>query len=247
MRPLHVLLVPAFLAAFALAGCNGLNPSGKGTGTTLRVANLVPGTTAVTVTAGSTSYMTGSPFETITGNQDITAGAYTFNVFVGNETTPANSVPALLANVSSYTFIPYGPTAAVGGLVLPDTFAINIPAGNFGLRVGNVSLDRRYSRRLPDRAGGRPQRRIADRAGCGLRNLSSSFVVVPLGNYQLRFTRSGTKEVVYDAARADVRGRLGTDDDRLQPRQRQARQRRDSSPPTGEHSSSPIDWRSSRY
>ena len=37
------------LAALALGAC-GLNPSGTGTGTTLRVANLMPGTTAVTVT-----------------------------------------------------------------------------------------------------------------------------------------------------------------------------------------------------
>src|SRR4029450_4219302 len=42
MRQLRAFLVPVCLAALALAGC-GLNPSGKGTGTTLRVANLIPG------------------------------------------------------------------------------------------------------------------------------------------------------------------------------------------------------------
>ena len=46
MRLLCALVVPASLAVLVLEGC-GLNPSGNGTGTTLRVANLIPGTTSV--------------------------------------------------------------------------------------------------------------------------------------------------------------------------------------------------------
>ena len=56
MRFTRAFAVTACLVALALGGC-GLNPSGSGTGTTVRVANLMPGTTAVTVAANGTEYM----------------------------------------------------------------------------------------------------------------------------------------------------------------------------------------------
>ena len=73
MRQFRALAVLVCLAALTLAGC-GLNPSGKGTGTTLRVANFITGSTSVSVAVGGSSFMSGSPFETITPYQDIPAG-----------------------------------------------------------------------------------------------------------------------------------------------------------------------------
>ena len=136
MRLTRALVVSACLAAFALAGC-GLNPSGNGTGTTLRVANLLTGSTSVTVTAGGTTLMSGSPSQTITGYQDIPAGTYTFNVNLPGAATPAYTASSTLANVTAYTFLVFGATSNVTGLLLTDTVLVNVPTGNFAISMAN--------------------------------------------------------------------------------------------------------------
>ncbi len=197
MRRTRALVVTVCLAAVALGGC-GLNPSGTGTGTTLRVANLMPGTTAVTVTADDTTFMTAAPFESFTGYEGITAGNYTFNVRLGASATPAFTETASVANVSAYTFIAYGPSTLPGGMLLTDTLLVHIPSGNFGFRLVNVSptaglIDAYLTAAGADLAAASP-------VVSGLPyNAFSNFVNVPLGTYELRITRSGTKEVIFDA------------------------------------------------
>ena len=199
MRLVRAFVVLAHLAVavFALAGC-GLNPSGNGTGTTLRVANLIPGSTSVTVTVGGTAFMSGSPFETITSYADIPAGAYVFNVNLAGATTPAFSITSTLFNVSAYSFVTYGQSTAVGGLLLADTLLQNVPTGNFALRVANVSptagaVDAYLTAPGADLTGVSP---IV--AGIVYQS-NSAFINVPQGSYQLRLTRTGTKEVIFDA------------------------------------------------
>lgn len=197
MRQLRALLVFVCLAGLALAGC-GLNPSGKGTGTNLRVANLIPGSTSVSVTAGGTSFMSGSPFETITPYQDIPAGTYTVNVNIAGANNPVLTMSETLNNVSSYTFLAFGAATNVVGVLLTDTLFINVPANNFALRLVNVSPT----------AGGIDIYLTAPGADIGTASpflsgifyaAGSAFINVPLGNYQLRLTRTGTKEVIFDA------------------------------------------------
>jgi hypothetical protein len=195
MRCFRALL--ACLAALALGAC-GLNPSGNGTGTTLRVANLMPGTTAVTVNVNDNAFMTAAPFETFTGYQDITAGNYTFHILLGGNPTPVFTTTNSLANVSAYTFITYGPTTFPGGLLLDDTLVLHVPSGDFGFRFVNVSptaglIDAYLTAPDADLASASP-------VVSGLAfNLFSNFVNVPLGSYELRITRSGTKEVIFDS------------------------------------------------
>lgn len=197
MRQLRALLVPICLAVFALAGC-GLNPSGKGTGTTFRAANFIPGSTSVSVTVGGTSVMSGSPFETITPYQDIPAGTYTVTVNIAGFSIPVFTVSEALNNVSAYTFATFGSAANVVGVMLDDTLFINIPANNFALRLANASPT----------AGGIDIYLTAPGADISTASplitgmfyaASSAFINVPLGNYQLRLTRAGTKEVIFDA------------------------------------------------
>ena len=197
MRQLRALLVPMCLAVLALAGC-GLNPSGKGTGTTFRAANLIPGSTSVSVTVGGTSVMSGSPFETITPYQDIPAGTYTVNVNIAGFSIPVFTVAEALNNVSTYTFATFGPASNVVGVMLDDTLFINIPPNNFALRLVNASPT----------AGGIDIYLTAPGADISTASplitgifyaAGSAFISVPLGNYQLRLTRAGTKEVIFDA------------------------------------------------
>jgi hypothetical protein len=202
MRQLRALLVSACLAALALAGC-GLNPSGKGTGTTLRVANLIPGSTSVSVTVNGTFFMSGSPFETITPNQDIPAGAYTVNVSIAGATNPVFTQAETLNNVSAYTFAVFGAASTVNGFLLNDTLFVNVPTNNFALRLANASTT----------AGGidiyltAPGADLTTAAPfiAGLfYATSSTFINVPLGNYRLRLTRTGTKQVIFDAPMPSV-------------------------------------------
>jgi len=197
MRLFRAFVVLACLAVLALAGC-GLNPSGNGTGTTLRVANLIPGSTSVTVTAGDSAFMSGAPFETITSYADIPAGNYTVNVNIAGKATPAFSSVSTLLNVSAYTFLTYGQTTTVGGLMLADTLLQNVPTGNFALRLANVSptagvLDVYLTAPGADLSAASP---IASAVAY---QSSSAFINTAQGTYQLRLTRSGTKEVVFDA------------------------------------------------
>ncbi len=197
MRLARALFVSACLAAFALAGC-GLNPSGNGTGTTLRVANLLTGSTSVTVTAGGTAFMSGSPFQTITPYQGIPAGTYTFNVNLAGAATPAYTATSTLANVSAYTFVVFGAPSNVTGLLLSDTVLVNVPTGNFALSLANTSptagaIDLYLTAPGADLGAATP---IVTGMVYGA---NSAFVIVPLGSYQLRLTRTGTKEVIFDA------------------------------------------------
>ena len=197
MRLARALVVSVCLAAFALAGC-GLNPSGKGTGTTLRVANLIPSSTSVSVTAGGTAYMSGAPFETTTGYQDISAGDYVFNVNIAGATAPAFTIAQTLLNVTAYTFVAFGAPANVSGVLLTDTLFTNIPTGNFAVRLTNASptaglLDIYLT------APGADLSVVSPIVSSIIYQASSGFVNVPLGNYELRLTRAGTKEVVFDA------------------------------------------------
>jgi hypothetical protein len=201
MRPFRAFVVLACLAVFALAGC-GLNPSGNGTGTSLRVANLIPGSKSVTVTAGGTAFMSGAPFETITAYADIPAATYTFNVNFSGTATPAFSTVNTLLNVSAYTMLTYGQTTTVGGLILDDTVLQNVPTGNFALRLANVSptagvVDVYLTAPGTDLAA------VSPIVTAVAYQSNSAFINVPQGTYQLRLTRTGTKEVIFDGPAPD--------------------------------------------
>ena len=193
----RALAVIAWLTALALAGC-GLNPSGSGTGTTMRVANLMPQTSAVTVKINDTTFLDGAPFQTFTGYEDIQAGDYTFTITVGNDATPAFTTTNTLLNVSAYTFIAYGPTTSTAGMLLDDTPLTHIPTGNFGFRLATVSptagvIDAYVT------APGADLSVLSPVVSAMVYGNFSNFVNVPVGNYELRLTRTGTKEVIYDS------------------------------------------------
>jgi hypothetical protein len=195
MRFFRTLVV--LLCAAAAAGC-GLNPSGSGTGTTLRAINLVPGASPVTVAVGGTTFLNQVPFETIGGYQDITAGTYSITVTVGSATTPAYTASDRLSDVSANTFIAFGPPTLASGVLLLDTLLTHVPSGNFALRLANLSptaglVDAYLTAPGADLATVSP---IATGIAYGS---YGAFVNVPVGTYQLRLARTGTKEVIFDA------------------------------------------------
>ena len=82
--------------------------------------------------------------------------------------------------------------------MLTDTLLVNVPTGNFAFRFCNLSpsvglIDAYVTAPGADLAAAAPV--VSSMAY----NLFSNFINVPLGNYELRLTRSGTKQVIFDA------------------------------------------------
>jgi hypothetical protein len=126
-----------------------------------------------------------------------------------------------LNNVSAYTFAVFGAASTVNGFLLDDTLFVNVPTNNFALRLANASTT----------AGGidiyltAPGADLTTAAPfiAGLfYATSSTFINAPLGNYRLRLTRTGTKQVIFDAPMPSVAELSGQTGARLQPRQRAA-------------------------
>jgi hypothetical protein len=142
--------------------------------------------------------MNAAPFEAVTAYQDIPANSYVFNVSIAGATAPAYTASNTLLNVSAYTFLAYGATTTVGGLLMSDTVLTNIPPGNFALRLANASstagaIDVYLT------APGADLSTVSPFVTATTYQTDSAFVNVPLGTYQLRLTRTGTKEVIFDA------------------------------------------------
>lgn len=204
-RALYVLLC---LGAAMLVGCN----SGNGVGalpinTTVRVINLIPNAPSITVTIdSSTPLISGLGFEQQTQYLDVTSGLHEFMVSAGGASSTIIDVTQTLANGQNYTFIVYGPLEAAKALfeqdspiaILQDGVTVTIPkAGTFAVRVANVA----QSVGLIDiylTAGGADLSLTAPTIASAGYSLTTAFVPVTTGSYELRITTNGTKNVVFD-------------------------------------------------
>lgn len=206
-RILYVLLC---LAAATLSGCN----SGNGVGampinTTVRVVNLVPNAPAITVVVdGTTTLVSGLGFEQQTLYLDTTSGTHSFTVTGGSSTSTLVNVLEDLANGQAYTLVVYGPMEAANAQFLVDSpiafveagATVTIPTpGTFALRLTNVA------------AGVGPLDLYLTTPGADLSltaptivntslGVTTVYTPVNTGTYELRFTTTGTKNVVYDTA-----------------------------------------------
>jgi hypothetical protein len=203
-RALYVLLC---LGAAVLAGCN----SGNGVGalpinTTVRVVNLVPNAPPITFTIDTNApLVTGLAFEQQTLYLDTTSGPHEFKVTDGGNSTLVD-VTETLANGQAYTFVVYGPQEAANSALLVDS-PISIPqggtivtipnAGTFALRLANLAegvgaIDLYLTAPGADLAFTAP---TIINAPFGV---TTVFMPVTTGNYELRIATNGTKNVVFD-------------------------------------------------
>jgi hypothetical protein len=196
MRSFRLVLILVSLAAL-IAGC-GLNPKGSGNGTTLRVANLIFGSSSVNVTVGTKALVTGSAFQGISGYADSDSGSQEIKVAVAGSTTNLIDSVQTVSASTHHTFIAYGTLAAAAGVLLNDEFT-SPGANNFALRLVNVAA----SVAAIDLYVTSPGASI-DATAANVSNLAvggtSAFVALPVGNYEIRITRGGTKEVIFDVA-----------------------------------------------
>jgi hypothetical protein len=192
MIPTRSLFAAGCLVALLLGGCGkSSNDSGN-----VRVLNLIQGATGVTVTAGSTTVLSGATFETIGTFASVSAGNIEF------KTTVPGSTGTLIDTVYSigtvdYTYVTTGIPGAAGAVLIADPYGS--PSGNtFAVRVLNMSptntlIDLYLTEPGADLASATPVVTSAAYATV------TSFVTTTAGALEVRLTTSGTKDVLYDA------------------------------------------------
>ena len=196
----------AFCAfALLLTGCN----TGNGivtlanTQAHLRIVNLIPNAGgAINVTVDDNPFAAGVQFETLQQYQTIsaiTASTPTRTV----RASVVGSVSTLLATSisplgeASYTYVMYGPITAPIGQLYDDTF-LDSGAGNFNVRLINAAAGIGAVDLYLTAPGADLNQVSPSVGGVGYGGLTG-FASVPIGNLQLRVTRAGTKDVIFQS------------------------------------------------
>jgi len=197
--PRRLLTILVCLLGLALTSCN----TGNGVGATpnltrVRVVNLVPNAAAINVQLDSTSVVTGLPFEQLTQYVTVDAGTHEIKVSADGGATNVINVSFTLAVAVDYTFVVYGPVEAINQKILIDTTLLIPNGGTFDIRVINVatgisSVDLYLTPPGTDLSVTSPSV-----SGVAF-GATSLYGVVPTGDYELRVTVGGSKEVIYDA------------------------------------------------
>lgn len=196
-RALCVLLC---LCAVALSGCN----TGEGVGaqpivTRVRVVNLIPNAASITLTLDTSApVVTGLAFEQLTQYLGVDPGTREFKVSVDGGATTLLDVTLPLAAGTDYSFIVYGPVEAAGSQLTLDLKQPVPNGGTFSFRLIDVAtgvgpIDIYLTPPGADISATAPV--VANSSIGGV----SAFVSVPAGDYQIRVTPNGTKEIIYDS------------------------------------------------
>ena len=197
--PRRLLTVLVCLLGLALTSCN----TGNGVGATanltrVRVINLVPNAAAISVQLDSTSLVTGLQFEQVTQYLTVDPGPREIKVSADGGTTNIIDISRNLAVAVDYTFVVYGPVEAINQTILIDTTTLIPNGGTFDLRVTNVSTIPAVDLYLTP-AG--TDLTVTAPVVSGISpGATSIFTAVNVGNYELRVTATGSKEVIYDAS-----------------------------------------------
>jgi hypothetical protein len=197
--PRRLLTVLVCLLGLALTSCN----TGNGVGATpnltrVRVINLVPNAAAIDVRLDSTSVVSGLQFEQLTQYLTVDPGTHEFKVSADGGTTNVINLSINLSIAVDYTFVVYGPVEAINQQILIDTTSLIPNGGTFDIRVVNVatgisSVDLYLTPPGTDLSVTAPSV-----SGVAF-GAASFYASVPTGDYELRLTLGGSKEVIYDA------------------------------------------------
>ncbi|HEX8010678.1 MAG TPA: DUF4397 domain-containing protein [Casimicrobiaceae bacterium] len=185
------------LLGLALAGCG----TGKGVGATpnltrVRVINLVPNAPSISVQLDSTSLVAGLAFEQLTQYMTVDPGTREIKVSIEGGTTNIIDVSRTLAVAVDYTLVVYGPVEAINQAILTDTTTLIPNGGTFDLRVVNVAIPSVDVYLTPP---GTDLGVTAPTVAGAPSGATSVLTPVNVGDYELRVTTAGSKDVVYDA------------------------------------------------
>jgi len=188
----------------ALTSCN----SGNGVGaepilTRVRVINLVPNAASIQVQVDTAApFVTGLAFQQLTQYIVVAEGPqaaiHEFKVSADGGQTNIIDVSLSLGAAVDYTFVVYGPVEAVTQTLLTDTNPLIPNGGTFAVRVVNTAIgisavDVYFTAPGVDLSVTAPSVSGVPISGI------SGYNQVTTGDYELRITVAGSKEVIYDA------------------------------------------------
>ncbi|HTR59326.1 MAG TPA: DUF4397 domain-containing protein [Casimicrobiaceae bacterium] len=196
-RAFCVLLV--CLSTILLGSCDTGEGVGAAAGPTrLRVINLIPDAATMSLTLGSGApLVSGLPYQGLTQYLDVDSGTLEFKVSVDGGATTLIDINNTLATGLDYTYIVYGPVEAVHSTLVLDTTTLFPDGGTFDLRLINVAtnvtaVDIYLTGPGADLSATAPTVRDAELGSV------TPFTVVNTATYELRITRTGTKDVIFD-------------------------------------------------
>lgn len=194
------LLLCLCAVAAALPGCN----SGNGVGATaivtrVRVVNLIPNAGGITLTLDTDApVVTGLGFQQLTQYLSVTPGVHEFKVSVDGGATTLLDSQVGLATGADYTFIVYGPVEAANSILVLDPKTPIPNAGTFFLRLMDLAASAGGIDVYLTPLGADISATAPEIANATYGN-TTGFVSVTAGNFQLRVTPTGTKEIIYDS------------------------------------------------
>ena len=201
---MHRVLLGAFslaLSVIALSSCN----TGKGVvdpavqHAMLRVANLIPDASGpLNVTIDTKTFASGLGFEGLTPFQQIDSGSRVIQLSIAGGATSILSTTLNFVGTINYTLVAFGTAAAPTSFLVADATA-DPGAGKFNLRTINAANGVPAVDLYVTAPGASLDAAAPNIAGVSLGS-TTAFVTLPVGNYEIRITPSGTKDVIYDAA-----------------------------------------------
>ena len=200
-RAVCVLLCLCAVTA-ALPGCNTGNGVGATAITTrVRVVNLIPNAAGITLTLDTDApLVTGLGFQQLTQYLNVNPGSREFKVSVDGGATTLIGTTLGLASGTDHTFIVFGPVEAASPVLELDAKLSILNGGTFFLRFIDLAavaggIDVYLTPLGADISATAPV--IANAISGG----ATGFVPVTAGNFQLRVTPNGTKEVIFDSGK----------------------------------------------
>ena len=200
-RAVCVLLCLCAVAA-VLPGCNTGNGVGATAITTrVRVVNLIPNAAGITLTLDTDApVVTGLGFQQLTQYLNVNPGLREFKVSVDGGATTLIATTQGLATGTDYTLIVFGAVEAANMLLEPDIKLSVLNGGTFFLRFIDLAavaggIDVYLTPLGADISATAPVIANATYGG------ATSFMPVTTGNFQLRVTPNGTKEVIFDSGK----------------------------------------------
>jgi Domain of unknown function (DUF4397) len=201
MRMYRVLLGTFWLALLAagLTGCN----TGKGVTdpatqfANLRIANFIPDASGpVNVTVDGQNLASGVGFEMVTAYQQIGSGLRPIEVSVAGTAGNVISTSATFTGVTNNSFLTYGSADDPLFLAIQDNY-VDPGAGMFSIRAINAATGVKSVDVFVTAPGADLSIAAPNLAGVAL-GTTSVAIILPVGNYEIRVTSSGTKNVIYD-------------------------------------------------
>jgi hypothetical protein len=184
-----------------VAACNSSSTSvGFSVPAKVRIVNALIDASAIDVVVYQDPLVTNLPFEGITQYLSVDSGNREIKISIAGGTSTIYDASTLLVDAGSYTFVVYGTTAAPGVQVLTDALVQAQPpaAGTFRLRMINAAADTAAFDAYVTPPGG-SLASLSPNFSDVAYGRASAFVAITSGNLQVRFTKVGSKEVVYDS------------------------------------------------